>query len=69
MLSRKTVFFQLKANLWWQWQRIPQTYECDPIELEFIEKKNIVIPFKYINISNVHHTVDSLYIKLARASS
>ena len=44
MLSRKTVFFQLKANLWWQWQRLPQTYECDPIELEFIEKKNIVIP-------------------------
>ena len=44
-------------------------YDFDPIELEFVGEKNIIIPFKYINISNIHHTVDSLYLKLARTSS
>ena len=68
-LSKKNRFLQLKANLWWLPGRLPKIYECDPIELEFVEKKNFVIPFKHINISNVHHTVDSLYLKLARASS
>ena len=44
-------------------------YLCYSIELEFVGRKNVIIPFKYINTSNAHHTVDSLYLKLARASS
>ena len=40
----------------------------NPIELEVVAKDNVIISFKYINISNVHHTVESLYLKLARAS-
>ena len=44
-------------------------YEFDPIELEFFGKNYVIIPFKYINTSNVHHTEDSLYLELARASS
>ena len=43
-------------------------YEYDPMKLEFAGKKNAIIPFKYTNISNVHQTVDCLYLKLARAS-
>ena len=57
--------YAIKTKDW----EFPKMYECDPIELEFVGKKNFIIPFKYINISNVHHTVDSLYLKLARASS
>ena len=57
--------YAIKTKDW----EFPKIYECDPIELEFIGKKNVIIPFKYINISNVHHTEDSLYLKLARASS
>ena len=64
MLSRKTVFFQLKANLWWQWQRLPQTYECDPIELVFIEKNNIVIPFRHINISYQYFELEGAWERL-----
>ena len=69
MLSKKNCFFQLKADLCWRWRKLPKIYECDPIELEFVGKKNVIIPFKYINISNVNHTVDSFYLKLERSSS
>ena len=34
-----------------------------------MEKKNVIIPFKHVKISNIYSTVDSLYLKLARASS
>ena len=44
-------------------------YEYDPIELELVGKKIVIIPFKYINISNVPHIFGSLYLKPARASS
>ena len=31
---------------------------------ELVGTKNAIIPFKYINISNVHQTVAFLYLKL-----
>ena len=65
-LFKKTVFFSLKPNYGGGDGGL---YECDSIELEFVEKKNIIVPFKYIDILNVHRKVDSLYLKLARASS
>ena len=40
----------------------------DPIDLEFTGTKNVICPFKYINISSIYHTVDPLYLKLARSS-
>ena len=30
--------------------------------MEFVGKKNVIIPFKYVNISNVNHTVDSFIL-------
>ena len=65
-LFKKSVFFSLKPNYGGGDGGL---YECDSIELEFVEEKNIIVPFKYIDISNVHRTMDSLYLKLARASS
>ena len=32
------------------------------------KKKECIAPFKYITISNLRHTVDTLYLKLVRAS-
>ena len=43
--------------------------KCDALNKNLFEQKNVIIPSKYINVSNVHHTVDSLYLKLARAFS
>ena len=40
----------------------PKIYEFDPSELEFFGKKNVIINFKYNNISNAHHTVAFLYL-------
>ena len=46
----KNCFLQIKANFRWRRWRLPKIYECDPIELEFVGKNN-VMPFKYSNIS------------------
>ena len=40
----------------------------DPIDLEFTGTKHVICPFKYISISSIYHTVDPLYLKLARSS-
>lgn len=34
----------------------------DRINLEFIETKDFISHFKYINISNIYHTDDSTYL-------
>ena len=68
-LSKELFFFQSKPNLWWRWRRLPKICEFDPVWLELVGKKNNIIVLKYINISNIHLTVDTPYLKLARASS
>ena len=40
----------------------------DLIDLEFIETKDFTSPFKYINISNIYHTDDSIYLEFATSS-
>ena len=40
----------------------------DLINLEFIETKDFTSPFKYINISNIYHTDDSIYLEFATSS-
>ena len=40
----------------------------DHINLEFIETKGFITPFKYINISNIYHTDDSIYLEFATSS-
>ena len=35
----------------------------DPIDLEFLGTNDVMILFKYINISNSYYAEDSLYLK------
>ena len=45
-LTFRLVQNRLKANLWPRWRRLPEIYKCDPIELEFVGKKECYNPFQ-----------------------
>ena len=61
-------FFRLKAVYGGNHGGFPQYMSVIPLNSNLLEK-NVIIPFRYINISNVYQVVDSLYFKPATASN